>query len=340
MIDIREIIKKPEYKWIEEYKDRLCFLVISGSNAYGTNLPTSDIDIRGVVLPTKEELIGLKTFEQRLDEKTDTTLYEFNRFIKLLMQMNPNIVELLGCKEYLVFNEIGDLLLNKVNLFLSKNCIKTFAGYATAQLRRLENGALDGKYTEDEKRKYIKQSMEITISKLEEKNKLFKEGSIKIDNEDNKLLVSLNINKEPLGLVRSCLNDLLNIESTYNKLNCVNDRKDQAHLQKHMMHLIRLYLTVFDLLEKGQIVTYRGEERDFLLSVRNGLFYNEDGKVKEDFYTYLNQLEERLNKDKELDILPDKPNYKEIEELVVEVNKKIIDETVLKYKEPLYEVIV
>ena len=48
-------------------KDRTILLVKAGSHAYGTNTPTSDLDIRGVAVPTKEYLIGyFKKFEQAI----------------------------------------------------------------------------------------------------------------------------------------------------------------------------------------------------------------------------------------------------------------------------------
>lgn len=30
MIDLKELITRPEYKWLDEYKDRLCFLTFGG----------------------------------------------------------------------------------------------------------------------------------------------------------------------------------------------------------------------------------------------------------------------------------------------------------------------
>ena len=148
MIDLEELIKRPEYKWLDDYKDRICFLTLGGSFAYGTNVEGSDIDLRGVILPTKEELIGLNHFEQKLDSDTDSCLYEVNKFIHLAQQTNPNVVELLGCRDYLIFNDIGFQLLNNAKLFLNQRCIKTFKVYATAQLRRIEAALCHDSYSE------------------------------------------------------------------------------------------------------------------------------------------------------------------------------------------------
>lgn len=339
MIDIKELITRPEYRWIDEYKDRLCFLTISGSHGYGTNVEGSDVDVRGVMLPTIEELIGLKTFEQRLDEESDTCIYEFNKFIKLASNCNPNVIELLGCKEYLIFNEVGKQLLDNVKYFLSKKCIHTFGGYATAQLRRLENALCHDSYPEEDKVKHIKATMDVAMDKLEDKNKIFGDHSIQTSIKDDKLYMTINIKEEPIDLVRSTLNDIINIEKTFNKLNQRNRKKDMMHLNKHIMHLVRLYLTCFDLLEKQEIKTYRNEDREWLLQIRNGYFL-EDNKLVNNFYDYLKSLESRLESAKQITQLPDKPNYKEIEKFVINVNSSVIRGTVLKYKEPLKEVII
>lgn len=337
MIKLKELLNKPEYKWLDEYKDRLCFITLGGSHAYGTNVETSDIDIRGVMLPTKEELIGLKHFEQRLDEETDSCIYEFNKFVRLAANCNPNVIELLGCREYLVFNEVGQKLLDNVNLFLSKRCINTFSGYAIAQLRRLENALCHDSYSPEKQALHIKQTMDNAINNLSEKNKLFKDGCIKPILEGDQLYLDVHINKGPIDLVRSSLNDILTIEKTYNKLNARNNKKDEAHLNKHIMHLVRLYYTCFDLLE-GKVKTFR-EERDFLLEIRKGKFLP-NNQLTEDFYPFLNELQAKMDKKRVDTILPDKPNYKELEQFILDVNSKVITNTVIKYEEPLEVVLV
>lgn len=335
---LKEIWYSDEYKQLrEKLGDRLCFICFGGSHAYGTNIETSDIDIRGVCLPNTDELIGLNKFyqEEQKDEDTDVVIYEFSKFVKLAMDNNPNVLEMLGNREYLIFNEVGEKLIKNASLFLSKKCIVTFMGYATSQLRRLENFLAETEYTQEEKNKYIKQTMDVAMTKLEDKNRLFKEGAIKVNlDKENKLTLDCNIKDAPIDLVRSSLNDLLTIERTYNKLGQRNTKKDEAHLCKHQMHLIRLYLMCFDILEKHEIITYREKDRDLLLEIRKGKFLK-NNKLTEDFKPYLDSLEDKMQTSKETTTLPEKPNFKSLNDFVIEVNKLTINNNVFKYTEPL-----
>lgn len=335
---LKEIWYSDEYKQLrEKLGDRLCFICFGGSHAYGTNIETSDIDIRGVCLPNTDELIGLNKFyqEEQKDEDTDVVIYEFSKFVKLAMDNNPNVLEMLGNREYLIFNEVGEKLIKNASLFLSKKCIVTFMGYATSQLRRLENFLAETEYTQEEKNKYIKQTMDVAMTKLEDKNRLFKEGAIKVNlDKENKLTLDCNIKDAPIDLVRSSLNDLLTIERTYNKLGQRNTKKDEAHLCKHIQHLIRLHFMCFDLLEKHKIITYREKDRDFLLEIRKGKFLK-NNKLTEDFKPYLDSLQDKMDRLKETTTLPEKPNFKSLNDFVIEVNKLTINNNVFKYTEPL-----
>lgn len=334
ILKLEEILQLPEYKWLEDYKDRLCFITIGGSHSYGTNIETSDIDVRGVLLPTKAELIGIHHFEQKLDEETDTCLYEFNKFIRLVCNCNPNVIEMLGCRDYIVFNEVGKRLIENAKRFLSKKCIVTFAGYATAQLRRLENALCHDSYSEEDKIKHIKATMEVAMLKLEEKNEIFKNKSIEVDADENGVNLSIHLDHQPIAEVRAALNDMLTIEKTYNKLNHRNNKKDLPHLNKHAMHLFRLYYTVFDILEHYDIRTYRYKERDLLLEIRNGKLIK-DNQLTEEFRTLLKSLEDRLEELKKTTQIPSTYDSKWVEEFVLDVNMSIVTDTVFKYKEPI-----
>ena len=112
------------------------FQALSGSHAYGTALPTSDRDTRGVFVLPRTEWLGLHYTPQVADERNDHIWYELGRIVELLAQNNPNALELLAMP--------GDCILYRhplyewlrPELFLSKQCLRTFAGYAQTQIRK------------------------------------------------------------------------------------------------------------------------------------------------------------------------------------------------------------
>ena len=74
---IQKTLQGKEYDFLrtnEHLKDRLIFLTLGGSYAYGTNVETSDVDIRGCALNAPKEILGLSSFEQVVNTETDTTI--------------------------------------------------------------------------------------------------------------------------------------------------------------------------------------------------------------------------------------------------------------------------
>ena len=123
---------------IQNLRDRnlILFECISGSRAYGTDLPTSDTDIRGVFLLPQADLYGLNYVEQVNDDRNDVIFYELRRFVELLAKNNPNILELLCAPADCIVQKhtLFDLL--RPADFLSKLCKDTFAGYAVSQIKK------------------------------------------------------------------------------------------------------------------------------------------------------------------------------------------------------------
>jgi hypothetical protein len=111
-------------------------IVIRGSQAYGTNIETSDTDFSGVYVQSLEDIFGNKYTPQINDDKNDTVFYELRRFLDLLSSNNPGILELLNTPDHCIIykHELFDEILSHKNEFLTKQCKNSFAGYAKQQV--------------------------------------------------------------------------------------------------------------------------------------------------------------------------------------------------------------
>lgn len=333
-IKIEDVIKLDEYRFLfenEHLKNRLLFLTFGGSHAYGTNVEGSDIDVRGAALNSPSDLIGLSNFEQLVDESTDTTVYAFNKLVGLLINCNPNVIEMLGCKSYIFYNDIGRQLVDNADMFLSQLAIRSFGGYANQQLRRLENAIARDRMLDEMKEQHILRSMRGAVASFESRYTSFEKGSLRLhigeskkEDRDTEVLADIVLKDYPVRDFNGILSELSSIARDYEKLNSRNHKKDDAHLNKHAMHLVRLYLMCLDILEQGKIITYREKDRDMLLGIRRGKYQNEDGTYKSEFFDYITELDRRMDYAKAHTCLPVKPDMKKIEEFVMEVNRKVL----------------
>ena len=117
-----------------------------------------------------------------------------------------------------------------------------------------------------------------------------------------------------------------NVIRDYDKIGKRNKKKDDKHLNKHAMHLIRLFMMAIDILEKGLIRTHRKEDLDLLLKIRNGKFLKEDKTFYPEFYDILSHYEERLEKATKESTLPDIPDMEKVEAFVEYINKKALED--------------
>ena len=90
------------------------------------------------------------------------------------------------------------------------------------------------------------------------------------------------------------------------------------------MHLIRLLLMGIDIFEKEKVISYRKNDIELLLSIRNGKYMNKDGTYSSDFFDMVDEYQKRFDYAYKNTNLPDKPDYKLIEEFVMSVNKNVI----------------
>jgi len=111
----------------------------------------------------------------------------------------------------------------------------------------------------------------------------------------------------------------------YDKIGKRNKKKDDNHLNKHAMHLIRLFMMAIDILDKGEIRTHRTDDLELLLQIRRGEFQKEDHSFKDEFYEILGHYERELERATKESKLPDNPDMEKVAEFVEYVNRKAIE---------------
>lgn len=335
-MDYSAILKGGEYDFIknnEHLGRHVILLGLAGSYSYGTSNENSDIDIRGVTLNRKSDLIGLTEFEQYVDPDTDTTIYAFRKMIPLLLSCNPNTVELLGLKpeHYLYLNPMGKELIANTGLFLSRRAIHSFGGYADAQLRRLQNALARDVYPQSEKERHIFNSVKNAMHDFKNRYERFEAGAVRIYTDkamhpemETEMFMDVSLHHYPLRDYKNMWNEMNNIVKDYDKIGKRNKKKDDNHLNKHAMHLVRLFMMAIDILEKGEINTYRENEHDLLLAIRRGDYQKKDGAFREEFYEIVTDYEKKLDYAAEHTILQEEPDMMRVQEYVMSVNEKVV----------------
>lgn len=336
---IGALLKSQEYNFLRENKNlgtNIILLGLGGSHAYGTNNENSDIDIRGIATRTKRDILIGNDFEQVVDVDTDTTVYSFDKIIKLLCSCNPNVIEILGLKpeHYIYLSDAGRKLIDNRHLFLSKKAIHSFGGYANAQLRRLENKSAR-LVNQSQQEAYILKSIEHAFVELKTRFLEMPDDAIKLyidksqrDDYDTEIFCDILLHHYPLRDYKGMMNTMGEIIKSYAKIGKRNEKAiEHNKLGKHMCHLVRLYLMCFDILEKGEIITFREKEHDLLMSIRNGEYLDENRQPISEFYELVDDLEKRLDYDKENTLLPDEVNMEKVNDLFAEINELVVNQS-------------
>jgi len=150
---------------------------IMGSEAYGVSTDSSDMDVYGFCVPTKEivfpHLAGeLAQFDWKPDKKRfgqfladhvdvederggkgrqyDLTIFNIVKFFKLVTENNPNVVDSLYTRQECVLHitQVGNMVRENRHIFIHKGCWNTFKGYAFSQLHKMRTKEPEGKRKE------------------------------------------------------------------------------------------------------------------------------------------------------------------------------------------------
>ena len=116
------------------------------------------------------------------------------------------------------------------------------------------------------------------------------------------LITSVHIDCIPLRKFLEINTDITTMLRNYGKLNKRNKKKDLPHLRKHAMHLVRLYLMGIDL----------------LMGIRNG------SVPFDEVFRMVDTYEDKIKHAYETSKLPDEPNEKAINDMLIEIYKRYL----------------
>lgn len=329
-LDVRkfkELIEtSDDYKEFREnprIKDRLHLLCLSGSHAYGTTRPTSDIDIRGIVSLDKKYASGaFEDWETLRFSATDTSIDSYKKAFRLIQKGNPDVLALVGQEEddYLYLSRLGrQLVRNHSELLGSVNIYNSFIGYSNAQLRRLELGELNRLEHENKLVDTIKLNvLNNAIKNMPVKYACLNDKSVSAEFEivdNNVILKHLNYSNINIDNAFDTMRDLKNISSSFGTKGKRNTKKTDFQLNKHCMHTVRGILMGIETLKTGVVKTYRKNDLPILLPILEGKYMNSDGTMNSSFYDIVDKLQKEADYAFKHSVLPNMPDEKKVVEL-------------------------
>lgn len=121
----------------------LIYEYVRGSKLYGLDRPESDEDHGGVYMEPLDSFLGHGIgFPEDVHDKTnDESWFSLKKFITLLLNSNPNVLEALYVpKDKIIYKHpIMDILLESRDRFVTKKCFGSFMGYAKTQIEKAQN---------------------------------------------------------------------------------------------------------------------------------------------------------------------------------------------------------
>lgn len=146
-----EIFDVPNPEGVAHVPAGTCLLAYRGSVAHNMYVPESDpkgiddVDLIGIVLAPENHYLGMQAWGSRGTKETkeglyDCLYYEIRKAFSLLLEGNPNILSILWTlpRHVLLADDAGRMILNNKHLFVGKHVYNAFAGYAAAQLQKME----------------------------------------------------------------------------------------------------------------------------------------------------------------------------------------------------------
>lgn len=324
MIDIERLIVKMQF----------------GSHVYGTNIATSDYDIKCVVLPPLKDIILQRVCDSRSESTKqdrslpnspndiDTEIFSLQKYMNLLLQGQTVALDMLFTpKSFFLETETicWEFIRENKNKFLHSGTA-SFAGYCKQQANKY---GIKGSRVSAVKN--IVNFLHVSASKYSELARLCDFWDEVIFFTLDKEFISIAERKSSDGQIvdhLECCNRLvpkfLTIKGAlaiYQRLlDAYGERSRQAESNqnvdwKALMHAVRVCEQAKELLTTGNI-TFPRPEAELLLKIRKGeLPYKQVAELIENGLAELNEAQRNS-------ILPKEPDYNFAEEIVFKFYKQ------------------
>lgn len=298
---------------------------VAGSHLYGTATDKSDVDIRGIFIPSDDYFFGCYKNIKQIEEKAtdDIVFYDIRKFFSLASDCNPNIVELFfipfrdSNSSYRITTDIWRRIVINRNLFISKKCRWTFSGYAVSQLKRIKRH-----------RSWL---LNPPKEKPERINFGLPEDRLIVDKEQIGAFDALQQRSDNRTMyISSNMLDALQKEKQYSSamnewkqyLNWKENRNpERAELEKkygydtkHASHLVRLIIEGIELLSTEYItLPLSGHNIKTVMDVRNGKY------TYDELMDFVGDIDEQFDKYYETSELRHSPDKEAIEDLCIDI---------------------
>ena len=137
----RELAKELAAQGEDRQENLFAFVIyrcVVGSRAYGLEEANSDVDRRGIFLPPARLQWSLYSLPEQIERNdTQECYWELEKFLRLALRANPNVLECLYTPVVEYASPLANELLDMRATFLTRMVYQTYNGYVLSQFKKL-----------------------------------------------------------------------------------------------------------------------------------------------------------------------------------------------------------
>lgn len=315
-----------EYDFLEtnpNLGDNIMALFLSGSRSFGTNVETSDYDIKGFALQNTNSIFGIeKSFDNVSLHNPDTVIYSLDKICGMFLGNNPTVLEMLFTEknDILYMTEFGKKIYDIRHAFLHKRAISSFGGWATASFNQMQNVLNTNRDGDPAKNEMSSLNCMISAFNAEYNQDV----NIKLSIGENGIVLNGRLSDMDISKAKILTSQLSQIHNEYGKPNKRNRREDKDTLSKHIEHTVRVYMEAIELITTGTMHTKRTpEELKILMPIRTGHYVNDDAtEIDKMLYDIIEEYKQKFCEACNRNVLSDEPNMKLINHTLTDIYRQ------------------